>query len=102
MDSSNLGTPTIFVYDRYPGGLGFAQRGYELLSDWLEMCRAGSSASAPARPAAPAAWACPTSARPSTTTPTSPGGYPVPDKQAAVMLLGLIKRAGEDEGDLVE
>ena len=27
VDSSNLGQPTIIVYDRYPGGLGFAQTG---------------------------------------------------------------------------
>jgi DEAD/DEAH box helicase domain-containing protein len=38
VDSRNLGRPVIFVYDRYPGGLGFALRGYELLQTLLEMC----------------------------------------------------------------
>jgi DEAD/DEAH box helicase domain-containing protein len=28
VEGSNLGQPTIFVYDRYPGGLGFAERAY--------------------------------------------------------------------------
>lgn len=28
VEGGNLGTPTIFIYDRYPGGLGFAERAY--------------------------------------------------------------------------
>jgi DEAD/DEAH box helicase domain-containing protein len=33
IDSSNLGRPTLFVFDRYPGGLGFAEQGYSRLDD---------------------------------------------------------------------
>jgi len=32
VDSSNLGTPAIFVYDKYPGGIGFSERTYQ----WTE------------------------------------------------------------------
>ena len=33
VDSSNLGRPVIFIYDRYTGGMGYAQTGYELIAD---------------------------------------------------------------------
>jgi DEAD/DEAH box helicase domain-containing protein len=33
IDSSNLGRPGIFVFDRYPGGLGFAEQGWARLEE---------------------------------------------------------------------
>jgi DEAD/DEAH box helicase domain-containing protein len=33
LDSSNLGRPTLFVFDRYPGGLGFAEQGWARLDE---------------------------------------------------------------------
>jgi DEAD/DEAH box helicase domain-containing protein len=36
VESSNIGVPTLFVYDRYPGGMGFAARGYDLIDDIME------------------------------------------------------------------
>jgi len=33
LDSSNLGDPALFLYDRYPGGLGYAERGYGLIPE---------------------------------------------------------------------
>ena len=36
VDSSNTGAPTIFIYDKYQGGLGFAQKSYELLDRIME------------------------------------------------------------------
>jgi DEAD/DEAH box helicase domain-containing protein len=33
IDSSNLGRPGIFVFDRYPGGLGFAEQGWSRLDE---------------------------------------------------------------------
>ena len=38
VDSSNTGAPTLFLYDRYPGGVGFAAKGYELVEEILEAC----------------------------------------------------------------
>jgi len=35
VNSSNLGEPAIFLYDRYPGGLGYAERGYAIFPDLL-------------------------------------------------------------------
>ncbi len=33
IDSSNLGRPAIFLFDRYPGGLGFAEQGWARLDE---------------------------------------------------------------------
>jgi DEAD/DEAH box helicase domain-containing protein len=39
VESSNTGRPTAFLYDRFLGGLGFAEKGYALAGGLLEMCR---------------------------------------------------------------
>jgi DEAD/DEAH box helicase domain-containing protein len=39
LDSSNLGRPTLFVFDRYPGGLGFAEQGYARLEELMRGAR---------------------------------------------------------------
>ena len=36
----DTGVPTILVYDGYPGGAGFAERGYEAMEQWLTGTRA--------------------------------------------------------------
>ena len=38
VDSSNTGVPTLFVYDKYPGGLGFAQKVYDIMEQVVEGC----------------------------------------------------------------
>ncbi|MBK7369407.1 MAG: DUF1998 domain-containing protein [Candidatus Eisenbacteria bacterium] len=40
IDSSNLGRPGIFLFDRYPGGLGFAEQGYARLDELAEAAHA--------------------------------------------------------------
>ncbi len=49
IDSSNLGRPALFLFDRYPGGLGFAEQGWARLDelahaalDHLEACPCAS------------------------------------------------------------
>lgn len=36
LDSSNLGRPTLFLFDRYPGGLGFAEQGWARMDELTE------------------------------------------------------------------
>ena len=36
IDSSNLGRPGVFFFDRYPGGLGFSEQGYARLDELTE------------------------------------------------------------------
>jgi hypothetical protein len=57
IDSSNTGRPTLYVFDRYPGGLGFAEQGYARL-DELSRRRSRTSKPASARTAARRASAC--------------------------------------------
>ncbi|MEJ7635455.1 DEAD/DEAH box helicase [Aeromicrobium sp.] len=40
----DTGTLTVFVYDGYPGGAGFAERGYELAARWLHVTRSAIDA----------------------------------------------------------
>ena len=35
IDSSNMGRPALFVFDRYPGGLGFAEQGHARLEELM-------------------------------------------------------------------
>lgn len=39
VDSTQLGVPALFLFDKYPGGLGFAQRGYDLLESVMTAAR---------------------------------------------------------------
>ena len=34
-----LGVPALFIYDRYPGGLGFAEKGYHMMEKLLSESR---------------------------------------------------------------
>jgi DEAD/DEAH box helicase domain-containing protein len=36
LDSSNTGRPTLFLFDRYPGGLGFAEQGWARMDELAE------------------------------------------------------------------
>lgn len=38
VDSANTGVPTLFIYDRHPGGVGFAQKGYRMIEEVMEAC----------------------------------------------------------------
>jgi len=38
VDSSAANAPGIFVHDRYPGGMGFALKAYELIEEIMEAC----------------------------------------------------------------
>ena len=36
---ADTGEPTVIVYDGYPGGAGFADRGHDVLAAWLAAVR---------------------------------------------------------------
>ena len=38
VDSANTGVPTLFIYDRHPGGVGFAQKSYNMIEGVMEAC----------------------------------------------------------------
>lgn len=76
------GLPTVFVYDGYPGGAGFAERGYRLASTWL-----GATA------AAIEACECPQGCPSCVQSPKCGNGNDPLDKSGAVRVLKLVLAA---------
>ncbi|MHC4985321.1 MAG: DEAD/DEAH box helicase [Planctomycetota bacterium] len=93
VDSSNLGVPVIVIYDRYPGGLGFAQKGYELTDTWLDIC-AEIVRGCPCRDGCPSCVGL-ANLRPAIHGDPDLGNTsaPVPDKNATILLLHLLEQA---------
>jgi DEAD/DEAH box helicase domain-containing protein len=86
VDSTNFGTPTLFLYDRYPGGLGFAERGYKLFESLMEECL-GAIAKCACDQGCPSCVGLPVTQPPQQGDPDLGRGYPIPDKEAALVLL---------------
>ena len=95
VDSANLGVPTIVVYDRYSGGIGYAQTGYDLIDDWLAMCR-GIVGECPCDEGCPSCVGLANLRPPLHHDPDLAGGYPVPNKQATIILLEMIRRMAQE------
>jgi DEAD/DEAH box helicase domain-containing protein len=74
----DTGLPTILVYDGYPGGAGFAERGYDELATWLRGTRD-----------AIASCACLTGCPSCVQSPKCGNGNEPLDKARAVVLLDL-------------
>jgi DEAD/DEAH box helicase domain-containing protein len=80
------GRQAIFLYDRYRGGLGFAERGYECIGEILRMAREMLEG-------CDCAEGCPScvglpNLRPGIhLDPDLGGGWPIPSKEAARILL---------------
>ncbi|WP_236950309.1 DEAD/DEAH box helicase [Mycobacterium sp. MS1601] len=70
------GLPTVFVYDGYPGGAGFAERGYQQIQQWL-------SATAAAIEACECPRGCPSCVQ----SPKCGNGNDPLDKAGAVVVL---------------
>lgn len=76
------GLPTVFVYDGYPGGAGFAERGYRQAATWLG-----------ATLAAIVACECPSGCPSCVQSPKCGNGNDPLDKMGAVAVLRTILRA---------
>jgi len=86
VDSSNTGTPTIFLYDRYPGGLGFAEKGYDMVEEMMRSCLA-LIRECECEQGCPSCVGSPVTLPPQHGDPDVWGGYPIPDKEAALVIL---------------
>lgn len=74
-----LGVPSVFVYDGYPGGAGFAERGFRQARTWL-------SATAAAIEACECSMGCPSCVQ----SPKCGNGNDPLDKAGAVQVLRLV------------
>jgi DEAD/DEAH box helicase domain-containing protein len=89
VESSNVGHPAIFLYDRFKGGLGFCEKAYGLLPEVMrevlsviEDCPCGSGC--------PSCVGLPV-LKPAQHQDPDPGhGFPIPDKEAAILLVRRI------------
>jgi DEAD/DEAH box helicase domain-containing protein len=94
VDSSNLGQPAIIIYDRYPGGLGFAEMGFQRMDEWLGLAER-IVAECPCRGGCPSCVGLANLRPPLHQDPDLGMGYPVPNKDAAVLLLRLLAAEGK-------
>ena len=87
VESKNVGSPAIFLYDRYPGGLGFSEKGYEMAEEVVQKAYK-LIAECPCESGCPSCVA-PTSVRaPVHSDPdTWSAGWNMPDKKSALTLL---------------
>ncbi len=92
IDSSNTGSPTLFVYDRYPGGMGFSERAYagleRILSDCLDLVRECDCAAG-----CPSCVGLPVLIPPQQQDPDVGYGWPIPSKEAALVMLELMLKS---------
>ncbi|MDF8264781.1 DEAD/DEAH box helicase [Luteipulveratus flavus] len=84
----DTGLPTVVVYDGYPGGAGFAERGYERVSTWLRATRD-----------AIAGCACTTGCPSCVQSPKCGNGNQPLDKAGAVAVLDVVLRGAVDPAD---
>jgi DEAD/DEAH box helicase domain-containing protein len=86
VESANTGRPTAFIYDRYLGGLGFSEKGYELIGDLLAVCRRLVTECG-CEDGCPSCVGLANLRPPLHQDPDLSLGYAIPSKQAAVALL---------------
>jgi len=87
VESSNLGSAALFIYDRFPKGLGLSERGFATVGTVLAAARELAEG-------CPCAEGCPSCVgqpRPPLLhhDPDLMQGYPIPNKEAALRLLAI-------------
>jgi DEAD/DEAH box helicase domain-containing protein len=94
VDSQNLGRTTMILYDRYPGGLGYCERGFaqmtQVLAICLEMVR-----DCPCHDGCPSCVGLPNLRPAIHSDPDLSRGHPMPNKPATLSLLELLAAANE-------
>ncbi|MGQ0722025.1 MAG: DEAD/DEAH box helicase [Candidatus Eiseniibacteriota bacterium] len=94
VDSKNLGSPTVFLYDRFPGGLGFVEHAFRRPSDVMAACLELVE-SCPCESGCPSCVGLPVLRAPQHQDPEAQGHWPIPDKAAARWILSaLLEGAG--------
>lgn len=89
VESSNTGAPTMFLYDRYEGGLGFVEQGYHRFEELMRGCL-DLVEECPCEEGCPSCVGLPVLRPPVQQDPDAQGGWPIPDKESARLLLRLI------------
>ncbi|MEA4883389.1 MAG: DEAD/DEAH box helicase [Clostridia bacterium] len=85
VDSSNTGVPTLFIYDRRPGGVGFAQKSYEMIEEVMEACL-NLIENCPCTDGCPSCVGSPIPPYAQDDPDTTPRGR-IPDKETSLLIL---------------
>ena len=94
IDTMNTGVPALFLYDRYSGGLGFAETAYDRLDELMQACLQ-LIRECDCRDGCPSCVGVPILRPAIHTDPDAGGGFPVPKKETAVLMLqALLEEAG--------
>ncbi len=97
VDSKNLGQSCMILYDRYPGGLGYAEKGFQEFSRLLAICH-DMVTQCPCDEGCPSCVGLPNLRPAIHSDPDLMRGYPIPDKQATRMLIELLRNSEGIEG----
>jgi DEAD/DEAH box helicase domain-containing protein len=89
VDSKNLGKSTLIVYDRYPGGLGYSEKGFHRILELLQLCLQ-LVRECQCEDGCPSCVGLPNLRPAIHSDPDLSRGYPIPNKQAALRLLQLL------------
>jgi DEAD/DEAH box helicase domain-containing protein len=89
VDSKYLGTSTLILYDRYPGGLGYCEKGYHAIDELLRICHE-MIATCVCEDGCPSCVGLPNLRPAIHSDPDLTRGYPIPDKAATLRLLELL------------
>jgi DEAD/DEAH box helicase domain-containing protein len=85
VDLMNNGAPSLFIYDKYPGGIGFAQRSFDK-TEQLFMAAQELIAACTCEEGCPSCVGSPLPPNPQLDPDTTPKGR-IPDKEAALIIL---------------
>jgi len=91
VDSKNLGHSTMIVYDRYPGGLGYSEKGFQHVERLLEICHE-MVAGCPCESGCPSCVGLPDFFPGQHSDPDLKRGHPMPNKQATLRLLEILRQ----------
>ena len=94
VDSKNLGRPAMIMYDRYPGGLGYCEKGFFQIDQLLAICRQ-MVYECPCDDGCPSCVGLPNLRPAIHSDPDLMRGYPIPDKTATQRLLELLTETAE-------
>jgi DEAD/DEAH box helicase domain-containing protein len=91
VDSKNLGRSTMIIYDRYPGGLGYSQKGFEYIDRLLEICHE-MVAGCPCESGCPSCVGLPDFFPGDHSDPDLKRDHPMPNKLATLRLLEILRQ----------
>jgi DEAD/DEAH box helicase domain-containing protein len=91
VDSKNLGHSTMIIYDRYPGGLGYSQKGFEHIERLLEICHE-MVAGCPCESGCPSCVGLPDFFPGNHSDPDLKRDHPMPNKLATLRLLEILRQ----------